>query len=206
MVVPILALSIACEVAREYSTQIRELALELLKGISEGLGLEECYIEKAMDLERGFQLFAVNFYPLCPKPELAMGIPPHTDYGLLTCLISNGIDGLQILRDGKWHNVKSLPDSILINVADQLEILSNGKCRSDRHRAVVNNNATRISIAMAHGPSIDKVVGPAPELVDMESRPSKFVPMEFKKYVELNHANPIGASPYFEQLRPENAK
>ncbi|THG01667.1 hypothetical protein TEA_011744 [Camellia sinensis var. sinensis] len=46
------------------------------------------------------------------------------------------------------------------------QILSNGRYKSVVHRAVVNNKATWISIAMASGPSLDTIVSPAPELVE----------------------------------------
>ena len=100
------------------------MAKELLQGISEALGLEENYIEKAMDLESGFQLFAANLYPPCPQPELAMGIPAHTDHGLLTFLIENEIGGLQIQHNGKWFHVNPLPNSFLVNTGDHLQVNS----------------------------------------------------------------------------------
>ncbi|KAL7235887.1 hypothetical protein ACSBR1_019215 [Camellia fascicularis] len=43
--------SIFSELLREYSKQTRKVAMELLRGISENLGLEKCSIKKAMDLE-----------------------------------------------------------------------------------------------------------------------------------------------------------
>ena len=107
---------------REYLQRTRALVRELFKGISESLGLEECYIDKAMNLESGYQLFVANFYPRCLQPELTMGVPPHTDYGLLTALIHYGVVGLEFLHHGKWLHVKPLPNAILINVADQLEV------------------------------------------------------------------------------------
>ncbi|GMP46949.1 hypothetical protein CsSME_00014910 [Camellia sinensis var. sinensis] len=110
------------ELLREYSKQTRKVAMELLRGISESLGLEECYIEKAMDLESGLQIFVGNLYPPCPQPELAMGLLPHSDHGLLAMLIQNEIGGLQLHHNGKWVNVKALPNSFLVNTADHLEV------------------------------------------------------------------------------------
>ncbi|KAA8536425.1 hypothetical protein F0562_028903 [Nyssa sinensis] len=159
------------ELALEFCKRIRILFRELLKIISKNLGLEECYIEKTMDLESGFQLFAANLYPPCPQPELAIGIPPHSDHGLLTFLTQNEIGGLQVQHNGKWVNVNALHNGFFINIADQLEILSNGKYKSLVHRAVVNNKATRISIAIANGPSLDTIVSPSVELVNSESHP-----------------------------------
>ncbi|KAI8532344.1 hypothetical protein RHMOL_Rhmol11G0207300 [Rhododendron molle] len=173
------------EVAREYCKSTREVTTELLKGISKGLGLEECYIEKETNFDTGFQLFAANLYPPCPQPELAIGIPAHTDHSLLTLLIENEIGGLQIQHNGEWFNVNSIPNSFVVNTGDHLEILSNGRYKSVSHRAVVNNTATRISIAAPHGPSLETAVGPAPELVDGETgRPAVYMPMKFKDYLE----------------------
>ena len=103
---------------------VRELARELLRGISESLELEANYIEKALNVEQGLQVIAANYYPPCPQPESAMGMPPHSDHGLLTVLIHNGISGLQVQHQGKWVNVNGIPNSFLVNVGDHLEVHS----------------------------------------------------------------------------------
>ncbi|CAL5377684.1 unnamed protein product [Camellia sinensis] len=166
--------------------------------------MEECYIEKAMDLESGLQIFIGNLYPPCPQTELAMGLPPHSDHGLLTILIQNEIGGLQLQHNGKWVNIKALPNSFLVNTADHREqILSNGRYKSVVHRAVVNNKATRISIAMASGPSLDTIVSPAPELVeDGEAhRPPAYIPMKYRDYVKLQQSNQLDRKSCLDQVR-----
>uniref|UniRef100_A0A5B6Z0P1 Fe2OG dioxygenase domain-containing protein n=1 Tax=Davidia involucrata TaxID=16924 RepID=A0A5B6Z0P1_DAVIN len=173
------------EVAFEYCKRTRKLARDLLKAISESLGLEECYIEKTMDLDSSFQIFNSNLYPPCPQPELAIGLPAHADYGLITFLTQNEIGGLQVKHNGEWFDVNVLPNAILVNTADHLEILSNGKYKSIVHRAVVNNKATRVSLAVSNGPSLDTIVSPAPKLVNSESHPPAYAPIKFKKSLEL---------------------
>ncbi|XP_027103253.1 2-oxoglutarate-dependent dioxygenase 19-like [Coffea arabica] len=106
----------------EYSQRTRDLASKLLQGITRSLGMEEDYIQKAMDLDHGTQIFAANYYPPCPQPELAIGIPPHTDHGLLTFLLQNGVGGLEIQYRGQWFHVNALPNPIFVNTADQLEV------------------------------------------------------------------------------------
>lgn len=106
----------------EYSEKLREVARKLLGGISESLGLEESYLDKALDLESGLQIFVGNYYPPCPQPELTMGMPPHSDHGLLTLLIYNQVGGLQVQHQGKWINVNALPNSLLVNTGDHLEV------------------------------------------------------------------------------------
>lgn len=100
------------------------MAKEILRGISESLGLEEWYIDKAMNMESGLQILAANLYPPCPQPENAMGLPPHSDHSFLTFLIQNGVGGLQVQHKGKWFDVDPIPNSILVNTGDHLEVPS----------------------------------------------------------------------------------
>lgn len=114
---------IVSETLEEYITKSREVTGVLLKGISLSLGLEENYIHKRMNLESGaHQLLVINFYPPCPKPEDVMGLPPHTDHGLLTLLMQNDLGGLQIQHNDKWIPIQPLPNSFLINTGDHLEV------------------------------------------------------------------------------------
>ncbi|CAK9322140.1 unnamed protein product [Citrullus colocynthis] len=190
------------EILEEYCTRIREMTRELVRGISESLGLEECCLEKAADLESSSILFAANLYPSCPQPELARGLPSHSDQCLLTILLQNQIAGLQILHHHKWLNVNPIPNSLLVNVADQLEILSNGKYKSVLHRAMVNDKATRISIAMAVGPSPETVVGPAPQLVNKHTNnPPLFKNIKYKDYMEIMQANKLHGKSTLDRIR-----
>jgi isopenicillin N synthase-like dioxygenase len=86
------------------------------------LGLGDTYIENALNLESGLQILIANLYPPCPEPELAMGMPPHSDHGLLTLLIQNGISGLQVQHQSKWVNVNYIPNSFIVNVGDHMEV------------------------------------------------------------------------------------
>lgn len=98
--------------------------MDLLAGIWESLGLEERYMTTALDLHSCFQIFIGNYYPPCPQPELAMGLPPHSDHGLLTILLQNGVDGLQLKQKGNWVNVKPHPNSFLVNTGDHMEVIN----------------------------------------------------------------------------------
>jgi len=120
-----LALNACRETLEEYSRKGKEVIEELLKGISLSLGLEENYIHRRMNVELGSQLLVINYYPPCPKPELVMGLPAHTDHGLLTLLQQNQLGGLQIQHQGKWIPINPLPNSFLINTGDHMEVKQN---------------------------------------------------------------------------------
>ncbi|KAM7478375.1 hypothetical protein LguiA_026588 [Lonicera macranthoides] len=147
------------------------------------------------------KMFAVNLYPPCPNPEAAMGLPPHTDHGLLTLLMQNGVEGLQIQHNGKWVIINEIPNSFIVNVGDQLEIFSNGKYKSVMHRAIVNDKIKRLSIAMPHGPSLDTIVAPSFNLLECTSQQSAYIPMNYKEYIEQMIIQAMKGKPILEQVR-----
>ncbi|XP_034681766.1 protein DMR6-LIKE OXYGENASE 2-like [Vitis riparia] len=188
------------EVLLDYSQRIKMVVEELLKGISKSLGLEEWYIDKAMNMSSGLQVLVANLYPPCPQPEHAMGLPPHSDYGLLTVLTQNEVGGLQVQHQGKWFNVNLIPNSLLVNIGDHLEVLSNGKYKSVLHRVVVNRKATRLSVLITNGPSLDTVVAPAPELID-EIHPPAYFGMKFQETFTLSQTNKHHGKSILDQVR-----
>lgn len=191
------------EISLEYCKQIRHVARVLLRGISASLGLDELEIERSMDLEVGQQILIANYYPSCPRPDLAIGMPPHSDHGLLTFLAQNQVDGLQIQHDGKWVPVHALPNSFLVNTGDHIEIFSNGIYRSVLHRAVVNSRETRISLAIANGPSLNAIVTPAPQLIDKngDSTGARYKSMAYGEYVQLQQSSRLNGKSALDNLR-----
>ncbi|KAL3620964.1 hypothetical protein CASFOL_035876 [Castilleja foliolosa] len=204
----------------EFSEKTRLVARKLIQGVGENLGFEEGYIDEALEMDSMFQVFAANFYPRCPHPEQAIGIPSHTDPGLFTFLIHNGVDGLQIEHDGWWFNADSPPNSILVVVGDHLEvhmagctiyllnlktsqpyIFSNGRCKSVNHKAVLNSERDRVSIVVSHGPSRETVVGPAAPLVQKDGR-AVYRSMKYKDYMEwLQTKSRLNGQSMLEQQR-----
>jgi isopenicillin N synthase-like dioxygenase len=43
--------------------------------------------------------------------------------GAITLLIQDDVGGLEVLKDGLWIPVPSLPDGILVILADQTEVI-----------------------------------------------------------------------------------
>ncbi|XP_020589335.1 protein DMR6-LIKE OXYGENASE 2-like [Phalaenopsis equestris] len=153
--------------SQEFARQTREIVKELMRGISESLELEANYMEEFFNMESCHQAMVGNLYPPCPQPELALGLPPHSDAGILTLLMQNSsFPGLQVMHHGKWVPVQLIPSSFFVIVADFVEIFSNGKYRSALHRSVVDEKSTRISVLTSIGPPLEGVeVAPAPKLI-----------------------------------------
>ncbi|KMT09134.1 hypothetical protein BVRB_6g132410 [Beta vulgaris subsp. vulgaris] len=150
-------------VVEEYSEQMKSLAQKLLALISESLGLQSSCIEDAVG--DFYQNITVSYYPPCPQPELTLGLQAHSDFGAITLLIQDDVGGLEVLKDGGWVNVQPLSDAIVVILADQTEVITNGEYRSSIHRAITNANRARLSVATFHDPAKTRKISPAPELV-----------------------------------------
>ncbi|CAN6868140.1 unnamed protein product [Brassica oleracea] len=154
------------EVTAEYATSLRALVLVLLEAISESLGLAKDSVSNT--LGKHGQHMALNYYPPCPQPDLTFGLPGHKDPNLITALLQDEVSGLQVFKDGKWIAVHPVPNTFIVNVGDQMQVISNDKYKSVLHRAVVNSDKERISIPTFYCPSLDAVVGPQQELINEE--------------------------------------
>ncbi|XP_028760215.1 protein DMR6-LIKE OXYGENASE 2 isoform X2 [Neltuma alba] len=171
------------ELAFEYSRKIREVLRTLLQGVSESLDLRPNAIIDYTDYDSSYQTCQTNLYPPCPKPDLVLGLLPHNDNGLMTLLIQNDVNGLQVMHDGKWVNVNPIPNCILVNTGDQLEAVTNGRYKSIRHRVVVNERHARVTLALGNGPSLENETCPAPELLQKEKAVYKSI--KYKDYFKV---------------------
>ncbi|KAK8991009.1 hypothetical protein V6N11_062035 [Hibiscus sabdariffa] len=81
-------------------------------------------------------LFHLNSYPVCPDPDRAMGLAPHTDTSLIRVVNQFNTGGLQVYQDGaRWVPVEPVEGALVVNVGDLMQIVSNGKFKSVLHRA-----------------------------------------------------------------------
>ncbi|XWS25184.1 hypothetical protein CRYUN_Cryun27aG0048100 [Craigia yunnanensis] len=169
------------EVNEEYSKEILRITGELLKLLSEGLGLDKKALATPLGDQEIELEMKINMYPPCPQPHLALGVEPHTDMSALTLLVPNEVPGLQVWKDGNWVAVDYLPNALFVHVGDQIEVLSNGKYKSVLHRSVVNKDSTRMSWAVFCAPPHEAMIGPLPELVN-EQNPAKYSTKTFAEY------------------------
>ncbi|XP_004243794.1 protein DOWNY MILDEW RESISTANCE 6-like [Solanum lycopersicum] len=174
------------QVAKEYLKEVWQLKIKIFRAISEGLGLDPDFIERSLG-DEGTQMIASNYYPTCPEPNKTLGLAPHSDQSGLTILMDNGVPGLQIKHNQTWYSVPHVPGTFVVNLGDYLEILSNGKYKSVEHRAVVNAEAARVSIAVGHGPEMDTIVQPASPLIKEKSE-SKYRSIVYKDYVRAQQS------------------
>ncbi|XP_058209247.1 protein SRG1 [Rhododendron vialii] len=164
------------ETVEEYSREVRRLCQKLLSFIAMSLGLNKDTFEEMFGV--AVQAVRMNYYPPCPRPDLVLGLSPHSDGSALTVLQQGkgSSVGLQILKDNTWVPVQPLPNALVINVGDTIEVLTNGRYQSVEHRAVTDKEKDRLSIVTFYAPSYDIELGPIPQLVNGN------LPCKYKRY------------------------
>lgn len=169
------------DVVSSYAAANQRLFKELMEALLEAMGITGGGVLE--ELDAGTQMLMVNCFPACPEPELTLGMPPHSDYGLLTLVLQDDVAGLQVMRrGGEWLTVDPLPGSFVVNVGDHFEIYSNGRYKSVLHRVRVNSARPRISVASFHSVAADRAVGPAPELLAV-GEPPRYMDTDFATFL-----------------------
>ncbi|XP_052209120.1 feruloyl CoA ortho-hydroxylase F6H1-3-like [Diospyros lotus] len=158
--------------ALEYMRASEVLIKRLLKALTRRLNVENIDEDKEL-LFMGSKRINLNYYPICPNPELTVGVGRHSDVSTLTILLQDDIGGLYVrkLDDDSWVHVPPISGSLVINVGDALQIMSNGRYKSIEHRVVANGSKNRISVPIFVNPRPGDIIGPLPELLRNGEKP-----------------------------------
>ncbi|KAF3630930.1 putative protein SRG1-like [Capsicum annuum] len=146
-----------------YCKEIQTLAMIIICQLAKALSMDEKEMRDVF--VDGVQSMRMNYYPPCPEPGKTYGLNPHSDTTAFTILLQlNETEGPQVRKDNIWVPIKPLPNAFIVNIGDMIEILSNGVYRSIEHRAVVNSNQERPSLAAFYTFNPDIELGPARSL------------------------------------------
>ncbi|OIW07744.1 hypothetical protein TanjilG_11902 [Lupinus angustifolius] len=170
------------EVFDDYGKEVVKLSGRLMKALSINLGLGEDFLQNAFGGEDIGACLRVNFYPKCPKPDLTLGLSSHSDPGGMTMLLPDDqVPGLQVRKCDHWITVKPHRYAFIVNIGDQIQVLSNAIYKSVEHRVIVNSDKERVSLAFFYNPKSDIPIEPAKELVTLD-KPALYPAMTFDQY------------------------
>ncbi|KAL8510648.1 hypothetical protein ACS0TY_017457 [Phlomoides rotata] len=178
-------------VVNEYLSAVKKMACEILEMLADGLKIQprNVFSKLLMD-EQSDSIFRLNYYParpdvLEPGGRNTIGFGEHTDPQIISVLRSNNSSGLQIsLKDGNWISIPPDQYSFFINVGDSLQVMTNGRFKSVRHRVVANSLTSRLSMIYFGGPPLSEKISPLPSLMDgKNSLYKEFTWFEYKRSV-----------------------
>lgn len=165
------------------------LAADTLALVQSTLGLDPA-VAATHPSERTTSTVRLNHYPvgdpvpaderdgLNPLGEVALG--HHTDPGVLTLLLQDDTGGLQAQStEHGWIDVEPRPGTIVVNLADTMQVWTNDRYKAAVHRVVPMTSQSRYSIPFFSNPPRDCVIEPIAELAVPGARYRSFTWREF---------------------------
>ena len=172
-----------------YLQACTDLSLRLLEAFCLGLNLPADYLEDYF-VPRHTGFIRLNHFPVeDPMANAAvedlldagLGIHHHTDAGALTVLIQDSVGGLQVHRDGYWHNIPPVEGACVINTGDMMQVWSNDIYQAPTHRVLAMESCDRYSIPFFFNPAAHARVSPLPTVVS-DSRPGAYRTVDWAEF------------------------
>jgi isopenicillin N synthase-like dioxygenase len=175
---------------REVSLQLLDASSQVTKKVLQAFAL-------ALDLPENYfsnlhttqdYIMRLLHYPAlkeAPKPGQPR-LGAHTDWGSVTLLFQDEAEGLEICTSwGEWVAAPPIPETILVNTGDLMQLWTNDRFRSTRHRVAVPSDFTtakeRYSIVCFAAPNYDAEVSCIPACFNADS-PPKYEPVVVGEY------------------------
>ncbi len=174
---------------RAYLDCCTRLSLTLLEAFCMGLDLPADFMHEDFAANHtGF--IRLNYFPVDDPLEASdgqklpvadMGIHHHTDAGALTVLLQDDAGGLQVFRDGYWHDIPPVPGAFVINIGDMMQVWSNDFYYAAIHRVRAMDSRDRYSIPFFFNPAVATEISPLPGVVS-EERPARYRSISWSEY------------------------
>lgn len=173
-------------VMMSYFDACTKLSLKLLEAFCLGLNLPADFLHaEFVGDHTGF--VRLNYYPVeDPMSNINMeylsdadlGVHHHTDAGALTVLLQDEVGGLQVYREGYWHDIPPVDGAMVINTGDMMQVWSNDVYRAAIHRVKAMEIRGRYSIPFFFNPAAGCRVKPLPTTVS-DNNPAGYAEIEW---------------------------
>ncbi|PIA65342.1 hypothetical protein AQUCO_00100666v1 [Aquilegia coerulea] len=160
-----------CETMYSYCKLLSELEAIVKRMVFESFGMEkyyDSYVELTSYMGRPMK------YRAPTTKETTLGMVTHTDFGFITILGQNHVNGLNIqAKNGEWISVTPSASSFVVVIGDAFMAWSNGRLHSPPHGVWMSGDEIRYSMGLFS--SSKDIVQTPQELID-EEHPLLFKP------------------------------
>ncbi|KAJ5861636.1 uncharacterized protein N7529_008946 [Penicillium soppii] len=158
------------------------LARKMIRIFALSLDMPEDYFDSVTTTPGADGLYV--HYPATPADMLKknngnidVGIGSHTDIQCITLLWQDMSGGLQVLSaSDEWLDARPIPGTLVVNIGDFLQRLSNNRFKSTVHRVYNRQSTSRYSMPFFLGFNPDSVCKVVPSCVD-EAHPALYEPI-----------------------------
>lgn len=172
-----------------YYEKVLSAGTKVISLIAMALRLDDDFFEKLGALDEPAAFLRLLHYPgkLGDSGEEIYSASAHSDYGMITLLVTDGVQGLQVCREKSkqprvWEDVPGISGAFIVNIGDMMERWTNSLFRSTLHR-VMPTGQERYSIAFFLDPNEDCLVE-CVESCCSESSPPRFPPIRSGDYLK----------------------
>ena len=135
-----------------------DVLARLMRAFALALGQPQGALEP-LYLDEPHHLVKLIRYPGRDTTEREQGVGAHKDAGLLTLLLQDTREGLQVETGDGWVGVPPRPGTFVVNIGELLELASDGYLRATLHRVIAPPaGVERISVAFFLGARLDATV------------------------------------------------
>ena len=204
----------------KYWAALEALKVLVLKCIAIGLDLPSSTYFVDLHKQNNSALRLLSYPPLrtssLAKPvddatdnhKAMIRCKPHSDYGSITLLLTDGVPGLQALIKDKWTMIPYVPGALVVNIGSLLSDWTNGELLATLHRVVFleeaegstgNTSTTETSSATTDSPRISLAFFADPDKnVATNLRLSKNGEKVDPKMNEVNAASKMSVADYIQ--------
>ena len=184
-------------VMSDYYEACQNVGITLLQQITKNL--EESPDHLMQDfLPSNSSFVRLNYYPLLDplggdaglqRADATghMGVHQHTDAGALTLLLQDSVGGLQIHHNGRWIDIPPVPDTLVVNIGDIVQVWSNDQYKAALHRVVASSREDRYSLPFFLNPKYQAYYAPLSTQVS-PTQPSLYRPINWGEF-RYQHQN-----------------
>ncbi|EOA13597.1 hypothetical protein CARUB_v10026663mg [Capsella rubella] len=145
----------------EYGRHITRIAVSLFEAIAQTLSLQLSGNRRSEYLSESTGLIRVYRYPGSSDGAAgeALGMEVHTDSSVISILKEDETGGLEVMKGEDWFCVKPVANTLIVNLGDMMQAISDDEYKSVTHRVKKKNMETeRHSVCYFVFPKRDYVI------------------------------------------------
>ncbi|XP_062116494.1 flavonol synthase/flavanone 3-hydroxylase-like [Humulus lupulus] len=175
------------KVLEEIFMKLSAIGLLLESILNECLGLPPDFLKEYNDDRSWDFMAALRYFPATESQN--NGISEHEDGNCITFVFQDEVGGLEVFKDKEWIPVFPTQGTIVVNIGDVIQVISNNKLKSATHRVVRTKGRCRHSFAFFYNLHGDKWVEPLPKFTQEIGESPKYRGFLFKEYQQLRMRN-----------------
>ncbi|KAL6240666.1 hypothetical protein RBB50_012376 [Rhinocladiella similis] len=190
-----------------YYNAMHALARDVLAVIAQTLDLDPRYF-KDFTTDAVATLRFLHYPPQPPDSDekISRGIGAHTDFGSVTLLMQDEVDGLQVYEKStnEWLDVVPVKGAYVVNLGDMFQRWSNDLYVSNTHRVINKSGKERYSIPFFYSGNPDYKIECLPNC-RKEGESAKYPPDSVEGIVGGSYKKSYGAAEAFKKTTPPAA-